>query len=189
MYNIRCKSDYENLIRKLQQEALEVGGTYEVVGETVRIKSSTKDIKEMFDIDDDFERQFIEAISKFEDKNIGPYITSKYFNLIPGVKKAVKILFTDCYESRRCVITFPSEHCFQSIQFLIRENTVNVVCYMRSCNVIKNLPHDIWICSKLADIFAGCITRMTGEKLYKFYDIKMMFGSLHVFKEEIPDVL
>lgn len=189
MYNIRCKSDYENLIRKLQQEALEVRGTYEVIGETVRIKGSIKDIKELFEIDNDFERQFIRAISTFEDVKIGPYIASRYFNLIPGIKKAIRNMVLDCYETRRCVIPFPSDHCFQSIQFLIRENTVNVVCYMRSCDAIKNLPHDIWLCSKMADIFAGCISKMMDEELYKFYDIRMVFGSLHAFKEDIPDVL
>lgn len=189
MYNIRCKQDYENLIRKLQQEASEVNGTYEVIGETIQVFGSTIAIKEIFGIDTEFEYQFLKSISTFDEVVIGPYDTSKYFNLIPTLKKEVGHILSDCLTTRRCVITFPPEHCFQSIQFLIRENTVNVVCYMRSCNVIKNLPHDIWICSQMADIFSSYVENLTNEKLYTVNKIKMMFGSLHVFKEEIPDVL
>lgn len=186
--NIRCKDDYLNLIDKMKKSANEVNGTYEVLGESCVMMETTQRIKEIFDISNEFETEFLDAITKMEEKNIGPYITQKYFMLIPALKKAIKHIKEDCLETRRCVIDFPPEHCFRSIQFLIRGNTIHVVCYMRSCNAIKNLPHDIWICSKMADIFSEYVTKLTGEHPYEFHSITMMFGSLHVFKDDLKDV-
>lgn len=186
---IFCKSDYKNVIKKIIKEGVEVNKTYELCAETISLIETTEALLETFDIDSSFEREFIESISKFIKKDIGPYDTEKYFFLIPGIKTIIQMLVHDCLETRRCVLRFPEGHCFESIQFIIRENTVNVVCYMRSCNAIKNLPHDIWICSKMADIFKSLVYNLLGIKLYEYNKITMMFGSLHVFKEECTDVL
>ena len=182
---IRSKEDYIRLIDKLKKEANEVNGTYEFIGEKCFIIGTTEYVRDLFDIDEDFSREFIKSIATFEKKEIGPYITEKYFLLIPALKEAIMQLKNDCAETRRCVITFPSEHCFQSIQFLIRENTVHVICYMRSCNVIKNLPHDILICSIMADIFSKYVKDLLGIEVYEHHSISMLFGSLHVFKEDL----
>ena len=182
---IRSKEDYNKLIEKLKKSANEVNGTYEFIGTSCLVIGVTEYIKDLFDIDEDFSREFIKSIATFEEKEIGPYITEKYFLLIPALKEAIMQLKNDCIETRRCIIKFPSEHCFQSIQFLIRENTVHVICYMRSCNAIKNLPHDILICSIMADIFSSYAKDLTGIELYPYHSISMLFGSLHVFKEDL----
>ena len=187
--NFRCKEDYLNLIDKIVREANEVNGTYELIGQVCKVLGTTEEINEIFGISYDFEREFISAIAKFDDKQIGPYDTKKYFMLIPSIKESIIKLKDDCLETRRCVINFPNEHCFQTIQFMVRENTIHVVCYMRSCNVIKNLPHDIWICSKMADIFSKTLSNVTDEHPYKYHSITMMFGSLHIFKEDLNNVL
>lgn len=189
MRRIRCKDDFTHLIDCLKREGDDVSGTYEFTGTSCMFQGTTEDVKDIFKITDEFERDFIEAISKFIDLDIGPYHTPAYFLLIPGVKNALKHMKFDCLDSRRCVITFPEEHCFQSIQFLVRENSVNVVCFMRSCDVIKNLPWDIWICSKLADIFSKYLEDTVGVHPYPYHKITMMFGSLHVFKEDLENVL
>lgn len=186
--HIKSKFDYDYLVSTLKKSGNEVNETYEDVGKKVVFKGTSGRIKEIFDISDEFERNFIEAITQFKPKNIGPYITEKYFMLIPGLKEAMGQLKSDCKETRRCIMQFPPAHCFQSMQFLLRENTIHVVCYMRSCNVIKNLPHDLWICSKMADIFAKYLEDTTGEHPYPYHSITMMFGSLHVFKDEVKDV-
>ena len=186
---IKCKDDYLRLIDKIEKEANEVNGTYEFIGTTLKILGTTEFIEEVFDIDDSFEYDFIKAISTFERKNIGPYDTSKYFMIIPSIKEAIMQLLVDCVETRRCVINFPKEHCFQSVQFLIREETIHVVCHMRSCNVIKNLPHDILICSIMADIFTSLLNNVINKEVYDYHSITISFGSLHVFKEELSDVL
>ena len=152
---ICCNSDYKKLLEKICKEGNDVKNTYELLGTKVDVMlSDTKTVKEIFNISDEFESEFVESICKFIPKAIGPYITEKYFLLIPELKAAVDQLKNDCEETRRAVITFPKEHCFQSIQFLVRENTINVVCFMRSCDAVKNLPCDAWLCYKLADMFA-----------------------------------
>lgn len=183
---INCNVDYHKLIENISKRGLEVNGTYELVGEKVEFAfANTESIMRMFDISEDFENEFLRSIYEFNKKAIGPYITEKYFMLIPSLKEAAVQLSEDCNETRRAVINFPKEHCFQSIQFLVRENTVNVVCYMRSCNAIKNLPYDAWLCYKLADIFAYEFSKTSGERPYEYHKVIMMFGSLHVFKEDI----
>lgn len=188
---IRCKNDYLELLKKLKKEAREINGTYEFIGRTIEFVGNTAMVKSTFGITDDFEREFISAISKFEKKEIGPFLTEKYFLLLPGIKMAMGKLIRDCDETRRCVLNFPPEHCFQSVQFLLRDNTVHVVCYMRSCNAVKNLPYDMWLCAKMADIYAQTFMKMFPNKSrpYGYYSISMMFGSLHMFKEDSNYVL
>ena len=188
---LSSKKDYDSLIERLKRGANEVNGTYEFVGKGLKTKLiTTEEIIDMFKLDTVMLNDFIKAISNFEETKVGPYITEKYFLLIPDLKAAVSQLKLDCKESRRCVITFPKEHCFQSIQFLVRENTINVVCFMRSCDAIKNLPYDLWLCSFLADMFAKYMedSAISNEKPYKFHSITMSFGSLHVYKEDLSNV-
>lgn len=186
---IRSKDEYNELVHSLKKSANEVNGTYEKIGVVERIIGTTQYVKDVFGISDEFEYEFLEAISKFESKEIGPYITEKYFMLIPSLKEAIMQMKEDCVETRRCVIQFPAEHCFQSMQFMVRENTVHVICHMRSCDAVKNLPHDVWICSKMADIFVKYLNDLLGIHPYEYHAITMMFGSLHVFKEDVKNVL
>ena len=182
---IRCNNDYKNLVKNICKIGNEVNGTYELVGEKVEVMlMDSKNVKEEMNIDDEFEHEFIDAICNFKDKTIGSYITSHYFNLVPAVVNAAMKIYEDNSNTRRAVISFPKEHCFQSIQFLVRENTINIVCFMRSCNAIKNLPYDIWICYKLADMFKHYIETMFDIHVYNKYKLTMMIGSLHVFKED-----
>lgn len=186
---ITCKKDYTTLLCKLCKEGIEVGNTYELAGEKVTFMlSETKAIKEMFEITDEFAHDFIEAISMFKDKTMGPYITEKYFSLIPALKSAADQFKRDSSNTRRAVITFPKEHCFQSIQFLLRDNTINIVCYMRSCDSVKNLPYDAWLCYTLADMLNYYLTDILGARPYKYHKLTMMFGSLHIYKEDVAHV-
>lgn len=179
------KQHYNELIEEIKKSGDEVVNTLEVCGATCFTSSTTKEIKEMFGISDEFESEFMNAISTFEKKSIGPYITEKYFHILPGIKEAFKHMFHDCYKTRRFVVDFPEDHCFRSVQFLFRDNTINVVCFMRSCDAIKNLPYDMWLCSVMADIVSHYIERYTDRRPYDYHFIKMMFGSLHVYKEDI----
>lgn len=186
---IRSKKDYDAILRWLKMSANEVNGTYEYLGITKRILGTTAEIMDIFGIRSEFEHEFMQSICTFDKKQIGPYNTEKYFMLIPSLKEAIMQLKDDCIETRRCIINFPPEHCFQSIQFLVRENTVHVICYMRSCDAVKNLPCDIWICSKLADIFKKYLEDMLGMHPNEYHAISMMFGSLHVYKDDVINVL
>lgn len=183
------KKNYDGIIDKLKKEGYETNGTYEFVGKGLKTSLiKTEDIIEMFNLDTGILDEFVKSISMFEEKRVGPYQTDKYFLLIPDLKEAVSQLKLDNPESRRCVITFPKEHCFQTIQFLVRENTINVVCFMRSCDVIKNLPYDLWLCSFLADLFGHYMSESMSTNPYTAHKITISFGSLHVYKEDLSNV-
>lgn len=187
---IRCRSDYKGFIDIIAKRGDDVNGTYEMVGAKFNMMPmTTEGAKEMFEISDEFEKEFVEAICTFKEKTIGPYITEKYFNLVPGIKTAIKQFHDDCNETRRAVIMFPKEHCFQSIQFLLRDETINVVCFMRSCDAIKNLPYDAWLCHKLADMFAYSLQDSMKVNANKYHKVTMMFGSLHCYKKDLKNVL
>ena len=180
----------QRVVTNIIKKAPAVKDTYELVGEMLEFPLvDTNSLIDMLELDRTVVNGFSWAIANFKDLKLGPFDTSKYFSIIPSIKKCIAQIKDDSNETRRCVIHFPEEHCFQSIQFLVRENTVNVVCFMRSCNAIKNLPYDIWLCSFLADIFGKHYEDVTGERPYQANKIKMMFGSLHVFREDAKDVL
>lgn len=188
MMVLRCKKDYDEILEKLKREGNDINGTYEFIGKGLKtIPLETSDIIDIFSLDRGMLDRFIKAISNFEATKVGPYITEKYFLLIPDLKDAVMQIKLDNKGTRRSVISFPKEHCFQSIQFLVREETIHVVCYMRSCDAIKNLPYDLWLCSFLADMFSYYME--DGKRIYKQHYITMSFGSLHVYKEDLMNVL
>ena len=189
---IRGNQDYKNIIDKIVKTGNEVNGTYELIAKGLTTKMmSTQDLIDILGLDVKVLDDFVKAIMTFTHDEIGPYKTEKYFMLIPDLKVAISHLIRDCIESRRCVIQFPPEHCFQSIQFLVRENTINVVCFMRSCDVIKNLPYDLWLCSFLADMFAYYMNeiKVANERPYLEHNISMFFGSLHLYKDDLKNVL
>ena len=180
------KTKSESIVDLIIKQGDDVHGTYELKGHVISLKmQKTEDIVRRYSLDEDVLNAFCRATHCFNKIQAGPYDTSKYLHLFPALKKSVKHLAFDCKETRRCVIQFPEGHCFQSIQFLLRDNTVNVVCFMRSCDAIKNLPYDIWLCSYLADVFANYVEEVVGIRPYLAHNIKMMFGSLHVYKEDI----
>ena len=188
MMVLKSKKDYNDILDKLKREGNDINGTYEFVGKGIKtIPMLTSDIIDIFNLDRDMLDRFISAISNFEPTKVGPYLTEKYFLLVPDLKEAVMQTKIDNKNSRRCVISFPKEHCFQSIQFLLRDQTIHVVCYMRSCDAVKNLPYDLWLCSFLADMFSYYLE--DGKRVYGQHYITMFFGSLHVYKEDIMNVL
>ena len=186
---IMCNKHYKELIEMIIQSGNEVNGTYEVIGEQIIVPLITSaGVQVMMDVPNNLKEEFILALDNLETKQIGPYDTSYYLFMVNSVKALTKTILDDCLETRRAVIQFPVSHCFQSIQFLIRENTIHVICTMRSCNAIKNLPMDMWICGYLADIYREAVKKVFGISLYDTYKITMNIGSLHVFKEDINDV-
>ena len=180
------KKDYDKMIDRLIKEGDEIRGTYEFIGRGLKTGLiKTSDVVSMFNLDMSVISTFVDAITTFKEMKVGPYDTSKYFLVIPDLKAALNHLKNDGVSSRRCVITFPPEHCFQSIQFLYRDNTVNVVCFMRSCDAIKNLPYDLWLCSFLAQLFASYIHGAGLGKPYPEHRITFSFGSLHIYRDDV----
>ena len=183
-------SQYKELVKKIIKQGNGVNDTYELIGEKIEVSFATKEkVIEMLGLDSEITDKFTHAICNQMKVQVGPFDTDKYLFLVPAIKEAVAQLKFDCNETRRAIIQFPKEHCFQSIQFLYRENTIHIVCSMRSCNAIKNLPYDIWLCFQVADIFKYYMKETLGLTPYTFSVLTMMFGSLHVFEKDAKDVL
>lgn len=181
----RSYDNYQALLSKIIKSGNEVADSYyELTNETASFMGTTKGLEKIFLIDESFGTKFVEAIATFKEDTIGPYILEKYFLLIPSLKEAMEQLVNDCKETRRCVIQFPKEHCFQTMQFIVREKTVHVMCYMRSCNAIANFGHDFWICSLMAEFFRGFYQDMFNEELNEYSKIDITFGSLHIYKKD-----
>lgn len=185
------KGTHKNIVARIKARGSEINGTYELTGcGLITHSATTRTIIDELGLDESVIEDFVYHVTNFKEAQIGPYDTSKYLMAVPDARAATNHIEHDCLESRRCVVMFPPEHCFQSIQFLIREGRVDVVCFMRSCDAIKNLPYDVWLCSWLADIFLYNLGK-TGAILSDKHKITMSFGSLHVYKEDLggSDVL
>lgn len=179
---IKSYNDYRALILKIIQQGHDLMWTYELTGESLHFKNlCLEDLFDKFGIDHDEAVDFIVSISNFVSKQIGPYDTSKYFNVISGTNAACDQFTIDSIDTRRAVVTFPPEHCFQSIQFLVRGGKIIIVCNMRSCDAIKNLLFDAYICMGLSNLVSK---RVFGHINLGPTDLYMHFGSLHVFKED-----
>ena len=145
---------------------------------------TTAEILKTFDLDLSLTMNFEYDIDNKIINTYGPYEMTKYHNIFDNLREAMQNLITDNINTRRCVIQFDKEHCFQNIQFLIRNNKLIVICNMRSCNVIDNFKSDIYICSILADRFKKLYVNMFSKSLEQTHDIIMNIGSLHRFKEK-----
>jgi len=145
---------------------------------------TTREISETFDINSEFAENFESDVKNRYETTIGSYITEHYYDIFDNMYKAMNQLEEDNVETRRCVMHFDPAHCFQTIQFIIRKNKLNVICNMRSCNYDVNYQHDILICSILADEFKKRYASIFGARLEDIHNITMNVGSLHKFVEE-----
>lgn len=114
----------------------------------------------------------------------GPYEMEKYFGLFEQVEHAVEQTVVDNEFTRRSIIQFDSRHCFQNVQFLIRNNSLILICNMRSCNFIENYENDVLICSLLADEFKELFALKTNKLLSQTHTIILQVGSLHIFTDK-----
>ena len=178
---IKSYEDYLSLVLKIIKKGHDLMWTYELVGESLHFEGlCLEDMFDTYGLDHDEAIDFIVSVSNFVSKQIGPYDTSKYFNLISGTNTACDQFTIDGIDTRKAIVSFPPEHCFQSIQFLVRGGKIVIVCNMRSCDATKNLLFDVYICMGLANIVSK---RLFGKINLGPTDVYMNFGSLHVFKE------
>lgn len=113
----------------------------------------------------------------------GPYKVSKYIDMFRQVAQIAVVLKHNAIdtESRQLVIQFEKLHCFQSIQLLLRGNSIIVETHMRSCNFDKNFLMDLFLsysCAlRLSKLLKGIFT-------FTQIHVIMNIGSLHSFLEE-----
>ncbi len=134
------------------------------------VDEAHKRIKEVqcvsFNIDD------IKCDTKIDDDVLCRY-TQQYLSIWRS--RLLNTVYTDV--SRRLVVT-DSNDCISVVQLLIRDGTVNMFVYFRSCDVIKKLQYDI----KNIKIF---LTEALKYFQLTKYNAVLIFGSLHYFLEDL----
>ena len=110
------------------------------------------------------------------------YDSNHYTFLKDAVDKARTQFNSDCVETRRAVIQFPENHCFETIQVLVRDKHVIIATNMRSCNAYKNLMNDAYLAYMMA---MGVAHGFEIERC----SMTMSIGSLHLFEEDFKYVL
>ena len=150
---VRTNTYAQKVIRQVNQKGTYVNGTNEIVGFTDKLiisdsfwsKRSGADVEGM-------QLFFEEVLSRNEKCHFGPYDSMYYTFLVDEILSASAQFVIDGPNTRRAIITFPREHCFTSIQLLVRPGTFNdpghkcsVLVSMRSCNVIDNFANDLYL--------------------------------------------
>ena len=110
------------------------------------------------------------------------YHARHYCFLKDAIEEAKAHFVTDGGQTRRAVINFPSIHCFESIQCLLRGFECIITVNMRSCNAYKNLMNDAYLAYLVSRKILSWVSAVGCSMI-------MNIGSLHLFKEDINNVL
>jgi thymidylate synthase len=71
--------------------------------------------------------------------------------------------------------------CTCTLQYLLREGRLSAITYMRSNDVFRGLPHDLFCFTMLQEIIA----RSVGAELGPYHH---MVGSLHMYDDDVQDL-
>lgn len=174
-----------DVINDVRSRGHETSTTYEIIGKYLEFNSMDSDnLQIITDVSDEFVRDFKRAlITGDNNAHVGIY-DMKYYTFIQGaMKEAMLQLKSDSVESRRVVVRFPIGHCFEAVQFLQRDGYLMATCFMRSCDAERNLAHDVMIVSIMCDMYKMLFhAYKAGNFLMRQHSIKMMIGSLHVYR-------
>jgi thymidylate synthase len=135
----------------------------------------------------DFVAHYIREYRKFDEKGkifggYGPRLFKRwkgvrqFDNLINILKKrpTTRQAVLQLFDSRDLAKPHKDIPCTCTLQFLVREDKLHLIVYMRSNDVIKGLPHDIFCFTMLQEIAARTLEVELGT-------YKHCVGSLHLY--------
>lgn len=158
--------------------------TFEAVGAHFKLKDLTNEAFKELGLNMTDAYNIVKYATCGEETSVGPYIISHYIDMFKQLKNLSEVITEGDIWSRQYVIQFPAIHCFQSIQFLFRDNEVFVVVNMRSCNFRKNFLMDVFL-----SYYCGVTLAQAIEEKYECtmdrIHVIMNIGSLHIFKNEV----
>lgn len=138
-----------------------------------------------FALQSDFFREaYVNRAVKHKEK-VGLYVIAKYVDMFNQLDDICNRIVNE-KDSRQLVIGFPKEHCFQSIQFLLRDNKLHCLVNMRSCNFEDNFLMDLYIAFFLAKRVNAALCQESCMCAASVI-ITMSIGSLHIFKKKGVD--
>lgn len=177
--------DLKSLESKILTFGIETSSTRELIGERVVVSNGGYDeIAKSYAADGNIVLKLLYCSIAKKVTKAGPFLTHHYFDMfkqLSGICNYIKGSMNDqpeVLESRQFIIKFEPKHCFQSMQFLLRGDTVYIISNMRSCNFKKNLLYDVLLSALCANMVKQIVQA-------KGICVIMNIGSLHIFKEDI----
>lgn len=170
---MKSRAFIRSMLNELGKAVVVVGNTMEVTGVMFTLENvKKKHIIKGFKIHPLNAEDFMNMVKGKTFDNIFGYISHEYQSQYEALDMRVIPMIQKDPNTRQAVLIFESAHCFQSIQFLKRGDTVKVVCFMRSCDIEQKLPYDM------------LFLHMLGKKVAKAVGcenvtISVAFGSLH----------
>lgn len=178
----------DHMLGKLATGGMDVLGTKEFVNVGISVPGLPKDATSVwnsFKASTSQVENLLVAVYRGDNSYVSDIYDSSYYTfLLEAISKAREVYKNDNLLSRRLVVSFPSTHCFESIQVILRDGTANIIVNMRSCNAVKNLMSDLYLGYRLGHI-------MLAESGVDFDNVNIYanIGSLHIFEEDLKDVL
>lgn len=127
--------------------------------------------------------QLVKGALEGEKGEIDGFIYEEYTDMVKQLKSLCQEFFLNSsdlrfLENRQHLITFPSLHCFNSIQFLIRNYKVFTIVSMRSCDIVNKFEKDFILS-------AFCGSEIADSIKSKSVDVIFQIGSFHAYKKDL----
>lgn len=128
--------------------------------------------------------QYNSQMAQFTDDGVfltgayGPHICAQYPGMLrklkadPNTRQAV-------IEIHRPQVATKDEPCTLSLQFLLRNGSLNLIATMRSSDVWLGVPYDVFTFTQLQNCFAGELGVNRGW-------LSLHMGSSHLYERDIP---
>lgn len=135
-----------------------------------------------------FELTSIKSVAPNANLNLYWYQSDYGPRTAKQIPRVVELLKED-EDTRRAVVYFnsgstPSEDlaCTTSMQFLVRNDTLQTIVTMRSWDVVFGLPNDVIMFSMLSQAVARCIGKMPGVTFVNASSLHMYEETAHLAK-------
>lgn len=163
----------------------ETSDTYELIGYSFNIGQFEK-AQELVEDGELEKSQAMGLFKNYEQEGYENdlYIGSRYAPYFKEALTGIHMSNDKRGETRQMVVQFDKLHCFQYIQFLVRGDSLYVLCSMRSCNFKKNLKEDVLLTAILAENVKSVLENQLDISL-KDIIIRFNIGSLHIFKKDV----
>jgi len=148
----------------------------------LQILNGTADIKALCFYDTSIKNR-IDPFTGLYDGAYGPRIKSQMdyiYQLLkraPTSRRAVISIYSQKDQNRNLTFDIPST---VSLQFLLRKNKLNLICYMRSNDFWNGLPFDVGIFTFLQEVMASWLKTKLGTYTH-------FTGSAHIYLKDLQN--
>lgn len=149
----------------------------------LQILNGTADIKALCFYDSSIENK-LDPLTSLYDGAYGPRIKSQMdyiYQLLkrdPTSRRAVISIYNQKDQNENLTFDVPST---VSLQFLLRKNKLNLICYMRSNDFWNGLPFDVSIFGFLQEVMASWLKVKLGTYIH-------FVGSAHIYLKDLQKV-